>query len=119
QQPPPASPPPTPTAEGTTLPPAVTVNAADHPDLQAAIDALPPSGGIVWVPPGIYELSEPLVIRSGDTRILGGGTATHLRNVNSDGQPAVVIRPDGIENRRGLRLWRVELCDLRVSGNRQ
>lgn len=116
-QPPPPSPPPTPVAEDESLPAAVAINAADHPTLHAAFQALPASGGVVRIPPGIYELSEPLIVRSGDTRIEGSGTATHLRNLNRDGQPALLVRPDALADNPRARLWRVEICDLRVSGN--
>lgn len=116
-QPPPPSPPPTSVAEGESLPPAVAVNAADYPSLQAALDALPASGGVVRIPPGIHELAEPLIVRSGDTRIEGGGTATHLRNLNGQGQPALLVRPDAFSSNPRARLWRVEVCNLRVSGN--
>ncbi len=118
-QPPPPSPPATPTPQGETLPPAATVNAADHPSLQAAIDALPASGGVVRIPPGVYDLQQSLVVRTGDTRLEGAGTATRIRNLNEDGQPAVLIRPDALEADGRARLWRVEVCNLRISGNPQ
>ncbi len=116
-QPPPPSPLPTPVAQGQPLRTALAVDAADHPTLQAAIDALPAAGGIVRIPPGIYDLTEPLVVRFGDTRIEGSGTATQLRNTNTDGQPALLIRPDGLDSDRRARLWRVEVCNLRITGN--
>jgi parallel beta-helix repeat protein len=116
-QPPPPSPPPTPVAEGQALPPAVAVQAADYPSLQAALDALPAAGGVVRIPPGIHELAEPLLVRSGDTRLEGSGTATQLRNLNGQGQPALLVRAEAFASNPRARLWRVEVCNLRVSGN--
>lgn len=118
-QPPPPSPPPTPQAAGETHPPAAVVNAADYPTLQAAADALPPSGGVLRIPPGVHELKEPLIVRSGDTRIEGAGTASHLKNLNESGAPALLIRPETIQTDPRARLWRVEACNLRISGNPQ
>jgi parallel beta-helix repeat protein len=127
EQPPPPSPPPTPPttlmtpttpmAQDDSLPPAVAIDAADYPSLQTALDALPVSGGVVRIPPGIHELSEPLIVRSGDTRIEGCGSATHLRNLNRTGQPALFIRPEAWDSKPRERLWRIEVCDLRISGN--
>lgn len=41
-------------------PKSAVVNAADYPDLQAAVDALPYPGGIVNLPPSTYTLKKPL-----------------------------------------------------------
>ncbi len=116
-QPPPPSPLPTPAMESGEAS-AVRVDAADHETLQAAIDALPAAGGVVKIPPGVFELSEPLVVRTGDTRIEGSGTATQIRNANTEGAAAFMIRPDDLETEPRARLWRVELCDLRITGNK-
>jgi len=115
-QPPPPAPAPTPGAESDSAP-AVGINAADHASLQAAIDALPPAGGVVRIPPGVHELSEPLIVRSGDTRIEGSGTATQIRNLNTDGAAAMLIRHDDLETQPRAKLWRVEVCNLRILGN--
>lgn len=116
-QPPPPSPLLTPGMEEGDEASAVPVDAGDHPSLQAAIDALPAAGGVVKIPPGVFEISEPLTVRSGDTRIEGSGTATQIRNVNADGGAALLIRPGDFENRPQARLWRVEVCNLRITGN--
>ncbi len=119
EQPPPASPPSTPGLNPETATAPVTANAADYPSLQAAVDAIPASGGIVRIPPGTYQLAEPLIIRYGDTRIEGAGTATWIKNLNEDGKPAIVIQPEVAEKDARARLWRVEICNLRVTGNRK
>src|SRR5262245_47183295 len=54
-----------------------TVDAAEYPSLQAAFDALPATGGLVRLPAGIFEISEPLRISQDDVLIQGSGTATH------------------------------------------
>jgi hypothetical protein len=100
-------------------PPPVTVNAADHPTLQAAFDALPPSGGIVRIPPGLYKITAPLRIHTPETRIEGSGPATHILNSNTEGQPALLLKPSdaALAADPKARLWRVQLADLRISGN--
>src|SRR6188768_2223834 len=71
----------------------VTVDASKFATLQAAMDALPESGGVVTIPPGTYELTQPLVVKTAETRIQGAGASTHLVNKNEEGQPLMMIRP--------------------------
>lgn len=98
------------------LTPAVTVDASKHPTLQAAFDALPPSGGLVVLPPGRFEITEPLIIRTGDTRVVGAGAATCIVNKNEEGKPALHIRPQEREKDKKVQLWRVQLADFRLEG---
>lgn len=93
------------------------LDASDFPTLQAAFDALPPTGGIVVVPPGNYEISEPLRIRTAETRIEGSGASTHIQNKNEEGKPALIIEPADIAQNKKSKLWRVQLGNLRISGN--
>ena len=72
------------------------------------------------IPPGVYEITEPVRIRTGDTRIEGSGTATHIINKNENGQPALLIEhPDfpGKATPSAKRLWRVGITNLRITGN--
>lgn len=94
----------------------VIIDAGAHPNLQAAFDALPESGGIVRIPPGEYRLREPLRLKTAETRIEGCGAATHLINENTDGQPALILRPATLDTDNKARLWRVQLADFRISG---
>jgi parallel beta-helix repeat protein len=97
----------------------VVVDATAHPNLQAAFDAVPPSGGFVRLPPGTFKISAPLVIRTPETRIEGAGAATHIINENTEGQPAFLLKPSdsALAADPKARLWRVQLADLRISGN--
>ncbi len=94
----------------------VEIDAAKHPSLQAAFDAVPASGGIVKLPPGKVEIDSPLIIRTGDTRIVGAGAATWIKNNNQEGKPALIIRPPDIDTDKKARLWRVQLADFRIEG---
>lgn len=96
------------------------IDAGDFATLQEAADAVPKSGGLLRIPPGSYELNEPLHIKTGDTRVEGSGAATHLINKNSEGKPAILIEhPDfpGKSVATKDRLWRVNVANLRVTGN--
>lgn len=99
-------------------PPAV-VDASHYPSLQAALDALPPSGGVVQIGPGQWVLHEPLVVRKDDVLLVGAGTATHLKNANTQGQPALIIEPPGLAQNPRAGLWRVSVQNLRLTGNDQ
>lgn len=93
------------------------IRSSSHASLQEAFDALPETGGIVYIAPGTYELNEPLVLRRENVRIEGAGASTHIINKNEAGQPALHIRHDGYGNDQKNRLWRVQLSNFRISGN--
>lgn len=93
------------------------IDAGKYASLQEAFDAVPAEGGLVRLPPGKFELTQPLRITRGDVRVEGAGAATHLINRNQNGEPAIVIRPADRDKNRKARLWRVQLADFRISGN--
>jgi hypothetical protein len=93
------------------------IEAVHYPTLQAAIDALPAEGGVVRLPAGTFEINEPLRISQQDVLIEGSGTATHIKNVNTSGQPAIEIDNPKRKMDPRATLWRVELQNLRLTGN--
>src|SRR5262245_15376144 len=93
------------------------IDAANYPSLQAAIDALPPTGGVVRLPAGTFEINQPLLISQEDVLIEGSGTATHIKNVDTDGKPAIEIDNPKRKTDARATLWRVEIQNLRVTGN--
>jgi hypothetical protein len=107
-----------PVSPGSKLPGARSaIDATDYPSLQAAIDALPSTGGVVRLPAGTFEISQPLRISQEDVLIAGSGTATHIKNIATDGQPAIEIDNPKRKTEPRATLWRVELQNLRVTGN--
>lgn len=96
------------------------IRAVDHESLQAAINALPEDGGIVELPPGRFEIDQPLLVTGQDVLLRGAGTATHIHNTNTEGQPAVALVPpqpfDRSSSRR-INRWRITLSDMRITGN--
>ncbi len=96
------------------------IDAAQFESLQAALDAVPEEGGLVRLPPGNFELHQPLVLRRGHTRLEGAGAATNLINRNKQGQPALVLQhPAGAAVKQDERLWRIQLSNFRITGNDQ
>jgi parallel beta-helix repeat protein len=95
------------------------IDAAAYASLQAAIDALPATGGMVRLPAGTFEIGEPLRITQEDVLIEGSGTATHLKNVNASGQPAILLESPKLKADPKAVLWRIQLANLRITGNEQ
>lgn len=101
------------------LPPkpgAVVIHAAKHATLQEALDAVPEGGGVVLLPPGNFEITEPLRVKTSETRLVGSGAATCIINKNENGQPALHIRPATLDTDKKAKLWRVQLADFRIMG---
>jgi len=93
------------------------IDAARYPSIQAALDALPEEGGVVRLPPGTFEISEPLKLTVSDALIEGAGTATHIKNINTEDKSALVLQhPSGADNRKS-ELWRIRLANFRITGN--
>jgi parallel beta-helix repeat protein len=96
------------------------VDASQFATLQAALDALPRKGGLVLLPAGEFEIHEPLRVQSDDVCLQGAGTATHIKNMNEEGKPALLIAaPDSAKTKEKPKpnLWRIRLANLRVTGN--
>lgn len=96
------------------------IDASRYPDIQAAIDALGSDGGCVRLPPGVFEISKPLVIPTSDTTLEGAGTATHLKNINEEGKATLRIENPNYPDRRppqDEKIWRVRVANLRMTGN--
>ncbi len=93
------------------------IDAAAHPSLQAALDALPESGGVVRLPPGRHEIDRPLVLARSNARLQGCGAATCIVNRNAEGRAALVIQAPDFEKDPKARLWRVQVADLRICGD--
>lgn len=93
------------------------IDAALFPSLQAAFDAVPAEGGVVRLPPGTFEITQPLILSRSDVLIQGAGTATHIKNLNSEGQPALIVKHrDGDKVKAADKLWRVMLSQFRITG---
>ncbi len=93
------------------------IDAAEYSTLQAAIDALASTGGAVRLPPGTFEIKEPLKITASDVLLEGAGTATHIKNINTEGKSAIILQnPSGGDTDKDV-LWRIRLANFRLTGN--
>jgi len=93
------------------------IDAGFYPSLQAAIEAVPEGGCVVRIPPGTFEINEPLKVSKSDLLIEGAGTATHIKNVNIEGKPALILEHPGGADDRKHELWRIRLANFRITGN--
>ncbi|MDT8302008.1 MAG: right-handed parallel beta-helix repeat-containing protein [Sedimentisphaerales bacterium] len=93
------------------------IEARRYVSIQAAIDALPDEGGVVRLPPGTFEISEPLRVTKSDVLIEGAGTATHIKNVNTEGKSALILQHPSEGDNRKAELWRIQLSNFRITGN--
>ncbi|MCH2210827.1 MAG: right-handed parallel beta-helix repeat-containing protein [Fuerstiella sp.] len=94
-----------------------TIRADRYDSLQAAVDSLPIEGGKILLPAGTFEITEPVVITRDDVLIQGSGTASHIKNISTEGTPALILRPPSDRPDSDELQWRVTLADFRVSGN--
>jgi len=89
------------------------IDASNYNRLQDAFDAIGDEGGVVHLPAGTFEITEPLTVTTGDVMIEGVGGATHIVNKNEEGKPAILLAsPD-----KKVRLWRICVANLRITGN--
>jgi parallel beta-helix repeat protein len=93
------------------------IEAGRYVSIQAAIDALPEEGGVVRLPPGTFEISKPLRVSVSDVLIEGAGTATHIKNVNTEGKSALILQHPSKGDNRKAELWRIRLANFRITGN--
>ncbi len=94
-----------------------TIDADRYDSLHAAVDAVPAEGGVVRIPPGTYRVDRPLKVTTPDTTIRGAGPATHVKNINEDGEPALVLVHPDYNDSRETELPRVHVRNLRLTGN--
>ena len=96
------------------------IQAVDFKSLQDALNALPENGGIVELEAKTYEITQPLLLKTGDVLIRGKGTASHIKNLNATGKPALILAsgiPNPKRKERQTSLWRIQLSDFRITGN--
>ncbi len=89
-----------------------TVSPGDYTTIQKAVDALPPEGGTVFIPAGIYKITEPIIVKKSDVSLMGAGTGTILLNTSEDGKNTIELI--GTEEKQ---IWRVKVSDMHLKGN--
>ncbi len=94
-----------------TLPPG-----AGSAAIQQALDSLPASGGEVVLPPGIFQIHQPIMLRRDHQTLRGAGDATVLRLADGANCP-VIILGEPVNNPR-ITVTHLYLGNLFIDGNR-
>ncbi|HUU30424.1 MAG TPA: right-handed parallel beta-helix repeat-containing protein [archaeon] len=94
---------------------AASLDSSDFPSIQAALDALPESGGAVTVPAGIHKVQEPVRIRRSNVTLEGKGRGTVILNENREGKPAIIARSD--RDPENNPLWGVTISNMCITGD--
>jgi parallel beta-helix repeat protein len=89
-----------------------TVSAGDYNTIQEAVNALPPEGGTVLIPAGVYKITEPVIVDKSDISLIGEGSGTILLNTNDVGKNTIELI--GTEEEP---IWRVKVSDMHMKGN--
>lgn len=90
---------------------------ADDEDIQAAIDALPPSGGKVLLLEGNYDITATIEIGN-NTTLTGVGSGTVLRLANAVTATMITNKDATPESRSATENLNITLCDMYIDGNK-
>jgi hypothetical protein len=85
-------------------------------DIQKALDALPANGEVV-LSAGVYEISQPLLLRHDYETLRGRGPSTILRLADRAHCPVVILGPP--MTRTNHRAAHLRLANLLIDGNRK
>ena len=95
-----------------TLPAGVTST-----EIQQALDHLPQSGGDVMLPPGTFEIYQPIVLRRDHQSLRGSGDATILHLADGANCPVIILGEPVNNPRRTVK--DLHLSGLFIDGNRE
>jgi hypothetical protein len=90
---------------------------ANSAAIQQALDSLPERGGEVVLPPGIFEIRQPIVLRRHHQTLRGSGEATVLRLANGANCP-VIILGEPVNNPKTTIKY-LQVSSLIIDGNRR
>ncbi|HTY86723.1 MAG TPA: right-handed parallel beta-helix repeat-containing protein [Candidatus Acidoferrum sp.] len=90
---------------------------ADSAIIQQALDSLPASGGEVVLPPGVFEIRQPLVLRHDHQSLRGSGDTTVLHLADGANCPVIILGEP--VNHPRTTLTHLYVGHLFIDGNRQ
>ncbi|GEM_PF-6821726 len=67
----------------------------DTTAIQTTLDSLPPSGGTIFLPPGNYKISRPIIIKTSHTSFIGSGKKASTIIFDSISQSLVIQAEKG------------------------
>ena len=85
-------------------------------EIQRALDDLPDSGGVVVLPPGNFEVCQPIVLQRDHQTLRGSGEATIVRPADGANCPAIILGEPVNDPKHTIRDLRVS--NLFIDGNR-
>jgi hypothetical protein len=85
--------------------------------IQAALDALPVTGGEVILPAGKYEIHQPIILHRDGQALRGAGMATVLRLADNANCPVIILGEPVNQPRQTAKNLRVS--SLFIDGNRE
>ena len=86
-------------------------------EIQRALDALPAGGGEVVLPPGVFKVNQPIVLRRNHQELRGAGVTTVLYLADNANCPVVILGEPANNPKHAVGNLRVS--NLFVDGNRQ
>jgi hypothetical protein len=86
-------------------------------EIQRALDLLPERGGEVVLPPGIFQVRQPIVLRRDHQTLRGAGETTVLHLADGANCP-VIILGEPVNNPR-FTVKHLRLSSLAIDGNRR
>ena len=89
---------------------------ANDRDIQAALDALPAGGGEVVLPPGKFEIHQPVVLHRDFQTLRGAGATTILWLADNANCPVIIMGEPGNTPARIIR--HLKVAGFFVDGNR-
>jgi parallel beta-helix repeat protein len=90
------------------------INACNYCTIQEAVSAIPDEGGTVFIPAGIYNISEPIIIDKSDVTLMGAGSGTILLNTSEEGKNTIELKG---EEGEGKSIWRIQVSNMHLKGN--
>lgn len=85
--------------------------------IQQALDILPDSGGEVRLPPGIFEITQPLILNRSYQTLRGAGESTLLHLAAGANCPVIIMGEPADHPKRTVKYLR--LADCFIDGNRR
>jgi hypothetical protein len=85
-------------------------------DIQKALDGLPANGEVL-LSPGIYEISQPLLLQHDYETLRGSGTGTILHLADGAECPVVILAPPMAQTKH--QATHLRLASLLIDGNRK
>jgi hypothetical protein len=85
-------------------------------EIQRALDGLPDSGGEVLLPPGNFEVSQPIVLRRDHQTLRGSGDATILRLADGANCPMIILGEPANDPSQTIR--HLKVTGFFIDGNR-